>query len=120
MIDDLTQKLRDFAQERDWEQFHTPKNVAMALVVETSELLEIFQWLTPEQSQSPTDQQRKAIEEEIGDVMNYLIRLSDLLDIDPLACADAKLAINAQKYPASRVKGSAAKYSDYAEDDHAG
>jgi len=106
-------RLRDFARERDWEQFHTPKNLAMALGVEAAELQEVFQWLTPEQSAQPDARQRQQIEEEVADVLLYLCRLTDVLGIDLEQAALAKLDRNADKYPAAKVRGSAAKYSDY-------
>lgn len=102
---------RRFAEARDWPQFHTPKNLAMALSVEAAELLECFQWLTPEQSAQLTGRERHAVEEEIADVLLYLLRLSDVLDIDPLQAAQRKIAVNARKYPVSVAKGSARKYS---------
>lgn len=102
---------RRFAEARDWPQFHTPKNLAMALSVEAAELLECFQWLTPEQSAQLTGRERHAVEEEIADVLLYLLRLSDVLDIDPLLAAQRKIAVNARKYPVSVAKGSARKYS---------
>ena len=109
----LQQQLRQFARERDWEQFHTPKNLAMALSVEAAELQEIFQWLTAEQSAQLDDTQRARAAEELADVLLYLCRLADVLNIDLAAAAQAKLLRNAEKYPADRVRGSSAKYSDY-------
>ena len=85
----------------------------MALSVEASEIVELFQWLTPEESQSFDKQKRKALEEEIGDVMIYLINLGDKFGIDPIRAAEKKLAINAKKYPARLVKGKAKKYTEY-------
>ena len=113
MIEDLANELREFAAERDWEQFHTPKNIAMALSVECSELLEIFQWLTPEESTNLSSKQMARVEEEVGDVANYLIRLCDLLDLDLVECAIKKIEINRAKYPAEKVRGSSRKYTDY-------
>ena len=106
---DLQLKLRKFAQERDWEQFHTPKNLSMALTVEAAELQEIFQWLTAEQSAALNDAQRQHAAEEMADVLLYLCRLADVLGIDLHAAADAKLEANALKYPAGEVRGSADK-----------
>jgi NTP pyrophosphatase (non-canonical NTP hydrolase) len=113
MNDELAKELQRFADEREWEQFHTPKNLAMALSVEASELLEIFQWLTPEQSRSLSPAARQRVSEEVGDVLNYLIRMCDLLELDPFECAWKKLELNRVKYPAEKVRGSAAKYTDY-------
>ncbi len=98
-IDALRQGLREFAAARRWETFHTPKNLAMALSVEVAELVEQFQWLTPEESSNPTPDRRAAIADEIADVLLYLIRIADVLDIDPLAAARAKMLKNAVKYP---------------------
>ena len=112
-LNDLRQRVNWFSKKRDWSQFHTPKNLAMALSVEASEIVELFQWLTAEESQSLSAAKRQALEEEIGDVMIYLINLADKFDIDPLRAAEKKLAINAKKYPAKLVKGKAKKYTEY-------
>jgi len=109
-LDTLKQQLRDFASERDWEQFHSPKNLSMALAVEAAELMEIFQWLSEEQSRNLDDSQRQHAGEEIADVLLYLVRLADKLDIDIPAAVARKLALNAEKYPKDQVKGSASKY----------
>jgi NTP pyrophosphatase (non-canonical NTP hydrolase) len=109
---DLKQKLREFAEARDWEQFHSPKNLAMALSVETAELLEHFQWLTQEQSYVEDPEKREKVRQEIGDILIYLVRLADKLGIDPLAAARDKMAINERKYPASLSRGNARKYDD--------
>jgi len=105
----LQQALRHFAAERDWNQFHSPKNLAMALSVEAAELVEIFQWLTEAQSAALDARTRAAVAEEIADVQIYLARLADRLDIDIPKAVDDKLALNARKYPADQVRGSAAK-----------
>ena len=98
-IDALRDALRRFAAERRWESFHTPKNLAMALSVEAAELVEQFQWLTPEESASPTPDRRSAVADEIADVLLYLVRIADVLDIDPLEAAREKMIKNALKYP---------------------
>jgi dCTP diphosphatase len=108
----LQQALRSFAAERDWEQFHSPKNLAMALSVEVAELLEIFQWLTEAQSAALEADTRAAVAEEVADVQIYLARLADRLDIDIPGAVENKLALNARKYPADQVRGSAARRSD--------
>jgi len=108
----LAECLREFANERDWEQFHSPKNLAMALTVETAELLEHFQWMTEEESAKPNPEKRQQIQEEIGDVLIYLTRFADKLGIDPLDAAYKKLGINRQKYPVEKAKGSAKKYTE--------
>jgi len=109
---DLAELLRKFADEREWGQFHSPKNLAMALTVEAAELLQEFQWLTEEQSRQPDQEGLKRIKEEIGDVMIYLILLSDHLSIDPMAAAFKKIEKNRAKYPVDKAKGSAKKYTD--------
>ncbi|MFP7723698.1 nucleotide pyrophosphohydrolase [Lysobacter sp. A3-1-A15] len=108
----LQKALRDFARERDWEQFHTPKNLATALSVEAAELLEHFQWLTDEQSRTLDDAKRTAVGEELADVLLYLLQLADKLDIDPLQAAERKLRLNAEKYPADRARGRSDKYTE--------
>jgi len=105
----LAQRLADFAAERDWQQFHSPKNLASALVVEAGELLEHFQWLTEAQSRSLPDAQREAVGQEIADVLLYLIQLSTALGLDPVQLAESKMAINARKYPVDRSRGHATK-----------
>ena len=109
----LQRALRDFASVRDWNKFHTPKNLVMAMSGEVGELTEIFQWLTADESRRVMAAPRRAeaVRDEVADVFNYLIRLADLLDIDLEAAALAKIAKNDAKYPAARVRGSAAKYS---------
>lgn len=114
---DLALALREFAAERDWEQFHSPKNLVMALTVEAAELQEEFQWLTQDESTSLEVNKRDRIAQEMGDVLIYLVRLADRLGIDPLEAAWQKLARNRIKYPAHKVKGSAAKYTEYARED---
>ncbi len=110
---ELAMRLRDFARERDWEQFHSPKNLAMALTVETAELLEHFQWLTEEQSVHHEPAKHQQIREEIGDVLIYLTRIADKLGIDPLEAALEKLELNRIKYPAEKVRGKSKKYTEY-------
>lgn len=109
----LAQRLREFAADRDWEQFHSPKNLAMALVGEAGELAAEFQWLTEEQSAEPDAAQLARIRAECADVLNYLVRLSDKLGIDLIAAANAKIDDNAQRYPADKVRGSSKKYTEY-------
>jgi len=111
-MDQLIEKIRSFNRERDWEQYHTPKNLAMALVVEAGELVEHFQWLTPEQSRNLDDKTLVKVRQEIGDVLLYLLNLADQLDIDPIKAATEKLAHNAEKYPVHKVKGKAIKYNE--------
>jgi NTP pyrophosphatase (non-canonical NTP hydrolase) len=96
----LRDALRDFAAARDWRQYHTPKNLAMAMIVEAAELVEHFQWVTPEESLAPPSEKRAAIRDEVADTLIYLVELADALDIDLIAAARDKIAKNAVKYPA--------------------
>ena len=109
----LTRAVRAFAKERDWEQFHTPKNLAIGVSVESAELMEEFHWLTPEQSAALPAATQQAVRHEMADVLIYLVLLADKLGVDLLAAAGEKLAINATKYPAERVRGKATKYDKY-------
>jgi dCTP diphosphatase len=111
-LEDLRGRLRDFAAERDWDQFHSPKNLAMALSVEAAELLESFQWLTEEQSRSLSPEALAAASDEVADVLLYLVRLSDKLGIDPVAAARRKLLSNAERYPPDKARGNSRKYTE--------
>lgn len=106
----LRDALREFTAERDWAQFHTPKNLAMALSGEVGEVIEHFQWLSAEQSAALDGETREAVSLELADVLLYLVRLADVLDIDLAAAAQRKLAINASRYPADKARGRADKY----------
>lgn len=112
-IDRLQRMLAEFAAEREWERFHTPKNLVMALTGEVGELSELFQWLTPVESVAIKDDPttRAKVEEEVADVFIYLLRLADVLEIDLAAVAEAKVRTNAQRYPADKARGRAVKYS---------
>jgi len=112
-IQQLSERLRRFAQERDWEQFHSPKNLCMALIGECGELIEHFQWLTEEQSYALADDKRAEVELEMADIQIYLLRLAERLGVDLLGAVERKIALNEQKYPAERVRGSARKYTEY-------
>ena len=107
----LKLRIREFALAREWERFHTPKNLAMALIVEAAELVEQFQWLTPAESTALSVEKHEAVRQEIADVLIYLTRLADLLDIDLLKAAADKIEINARKYPVDLARGNATKYS---------
>ena len=115
MNDDRLEQLRRaivrFADERDWDQFHNPKNVVMALAVEAAELLEHFQWRTPEEAASLNAEEKEAVALEAADVLLYLLRLCDKLGIDLGAAAQRKLAINEEKYPAHKSRGRSTKYN---------
>lgn len=112
-LEKVRQRLRDFAKVRDWDQFHSPKNLSMALSVEASELVECFQWLTEEQSRSLTPKQLAVVTDEIADVQLYLIRLADKVGVDIGAAIEQKITKNEAKYPAEKVKGSSKKYTEY-------
>jgi dCTP diphosphatase len=111
-LEKLRDQLRAFAAERDWDQFHSPKNLAMALSVEVAELLEHFQWLNEEQSRRLQPDALAAVNEEAADILLYLIRLSDKLGIDLIAAANKKLALNARKYPVDKARGTSKKYTE--------
>ncbi len=112
-MEELIKKLREFAAERDWEQFHSPKNLAMALVVEVAEIVEHFQWLTEEHSRNLDPEVLLKVREEIGDVQIYLARLADQLGMSPLEAALEKLEINRQKYPSDKARGKAIKSTNF-------
>ncbi len=112
-LEKLRDAIRDFARARDWEQFHTPKNLLMALSVELAELTEPFQWLTPDQSLALDETTRAEVAHEIADVLIYLTRLADVLSIDPLLAAFDKMQINAEKYPVEKSKGRNTKYDKF-------
>lgn len=101
-LDDLRDRLRVFAAARDWEQFHTPKNLAMSVAIEAAEIMEHFQWLTPEQGASLDGAAKREVAYEIADVLLYLVRLADVMEVDMLAAAREKIDLNAVKYPAPR------------------
>ena len=110
-ISKIQNQLKKFAIERDWEQFHTPKNLSMALSVEASELVEIFQWLSAEESISLDKKQTDAIKSEVADIAMYLLRFCSILEIDLEKSIEDKLVKNAEKYPVSLSKGNAKKYN---------
>lgn len=112
-LESLREQLRAFAAERDWDPFHSPKNLAMALSVEAAELLEHFQWLSEEQSRRLPPPKLAAVSEETADVLLYLIRLCDKLDIDLIDAAQRKIAANAVKYPPDQARGNARKYTEF-------
>ena len=112
-LDDIKLRLREFAEDRDWEQFHSPKNLSMALIAEAAELIEHFQWLTQEQSSKLPAVKLKEVEQELADILNYVIRIADKLGIDLIEAANNKIEINKEKYPADAVKGSSKKYTEY-------
>lgn len=109
----LQQRLAAFAAAREWQQFHSPKNLAMALSVEAAELVEQFQWLSEEQSRNLDPARRERVRLELADVFIYLLRIADTLDVDLLRAADDKIVLNEQKYPVERVRGDSRKYNEY-------
>jgi len=109
----LQKELLEFARLRDWEQFHAPKNLVMALSVEASELLEHFQWLSEAQSTQLAAEKKHAVSLEMADIFIYLLRLATELEVDILAAVDEKIKINNEKYPADKVRGSSKKYNEY-------
>jgi NTP pyrophosphatase (non-canonical NTP hydrolase) len=112
-LDDLTRRLRDFAAEREWDRFHTPKNLAMALTGEAGELAAEFQWLTTEESLAPEAARLERVRQEAADVLLYLARLADKLGFDLIEAAQAKMALNAQRYPPHQARGNARKYTEF-------
>lgn len=112
-LDDLQQRLLMFAKERDWEQFHAPKNLAMALAVEAAELMEHFQWLSEAQSEALSDDKLRAVGYELADVFIFTLRLAERLGVNLPQLVDEKIKINEHKYPAEKVRGSAKKYNEY-------
>jgi len=109
----LTEEISRFIDERDWQQFHSPKNLAMALSVEVAELTEIFQWLSEKESYTPDKKTYAHIEEEVGDIMIYLSTIANKFDIDPINAAVKKMQKNREKYPADKVRGKSDKYDRY-------
>lgn len=112
-LQQLRTRINTFVAERDWDQFHTPKNLAMAMIVEAAELVEQFQWDTPAESLAMTPEKRKAVSHELADTFVYLLRIAEVLNIDLIEAANQKIVLNAQKYPIEKAKGSNAKYTTY-------
>jgi len=110
-MEELKATIKEFIQARDWEQYHAPKNLALALSVEASEIVEIFQWKQDDQELTP--QEQEDLRQEIGDVLVYLLELADKYEIDIIQAAKDKMLINQKKYPAEKVKGKADKYTEY-------
>jgi len=108
----LEAEIDAFVQERDWAQFHTPKNLAMSVAIEAAEIMEHFQWSTADESSALSAEKRAMVADEIGDVLIYLVRLARVLEIDPVAAATDKLAQNRRKYPIEKARGRATKYVD--------
>jgi NTP pyrophosphatase (non-canonical NTP hydrolase) len=112
-FEQIKKQVRQFVVERDWDQFHSPKNLSMALIVEAAEMVEHFQWLTEEQSCNLTPDKLAEVELELADIQIYLISLAEKLKLDLVAAAEKKLALNAQKYPVDKARGNSKKYNEY-------
>lgn len=112
-LEKIAETLEQFAIKRDWNQFHSPKNLSMALSVEVAELVEEFQWLTEKQSTELPQDKLNKVKEELGDIFIYLIRLSSKLNIDLISAANEKILKNEKKYPVEKAKGNAKKYTDF-------
>ena len=112
-LNELKQKLEDFVAERDWAQFHSPKNLAMAMIVEAAELVEHFQWNTEAESHELSAEKREQVGHELADTFVYLLRISQVLNIDLIEAANNKIALNAVKYPVEKARGKNNKYTDY-------
>jgi NTP pyrophosphatase (non-canonical NTP hydrolase) len=110
---ELRTLIREFAEERDWDQFHTPKNLAISVSIEAAELLEQFQWAQTGQAAELGEKRLTSVRHEIADVLVYLIRLADKLDLDLADIAREKIRLNREKYPADKVRGDARKYTEY-------
>jgi NTP pyrophosphatase (non-canonical NTP hydrolase) len=112
-LEELKIRLRKFALDRDWDQFHSPKNFSMALIVEAAELVEHFQWLTEDESKNLPKDKLAEVALELADIQIYLIRIADKLNIDLLKAVNEKILLNEKKYPAEKVRGSSKKYTEY-------
>ena len=112
-LENLRQRLAEFAAARDWDQFHSPKNLAMALIAESAELVEHFQWLSEDQSRTLPPEKLAAVEHELADILIYLIRTADKLGVDLIGAAEDKIGINEQRYPVDRVRGDARRAEEY-------
>ena len=112
-LEALRQRLAKFAEDRDWDQFHSPKNLSMALIAETAELIEHFQWLRQKDTRNLDEDKREKIAMELADIFIFLIRIADKLDVDLAEAAWKKMEINETRYPVSVVKGSAKRASEY-------
>lgn len=112
-LQDLRDRIQAFVEERDWQQFHSPKNLAMAMIVEAAELVEHFQWMTEQESREVTAEKKELISQELADTLVYLLRIADVLGIDLIDAANRKLDINARKYPVDKARGRNDKYTEY-------
>ncbi len=110
---DLRTRINTFVEERDWAQFHSPKNLAMAMIVEAGEVVEHFQWMTEQESGNLNAEEKEQVGQELSDTFVYLLRIAEVSGIDLIEAANKKIDINAKKYPVEQVKGSNAKYTEY-------
>jgi dCTP diphosphatase len=109
----LKARINQFVEERDWAQFHSPKNLAMAMIVEAGEVVEHFQWMTEEESRHLDSVKKEQVGQELSDTFVYLLRIAEVCGIDLIEAANKKIDLNAKKYPVDKVKGSNAKYTEY-------
>jgi len=112
-LDALRARVNNFVSERDWAQFHSPKNLAMAMIVEAGEVVEHFQWMTEQESRQLDAQTKEQVGQELSDTLVYLLRIAEVCGIDLIEAANKKIDLNAQKYPVEKCKGSNAKYTNY-------
>ena len=112
-IDALRARVNEFVEERDWTQFHSPKNLAMAMIVEAGEVVEHFQWMTEQESKDLDDEKKAQVGQELSDTFVYLLRIAEVCGIDLIEAANKKIDLNAKKYPVDKAKGSNAKYTEY-------
>jgi dCTP diphosphatase len=112
-LDELKAKLQQFVDDRDWAQFHSPKNLAMAMIVEAAELVEHFQWDTETESRVLSGEKRTKVSHELADTFVYLLRISQVLGIDLIEAANEKISLNGKKYPVEKARGKNNKYTDY-------
>lgn len=112
-LEELCNRINAFVKERDWEQFHSPKNLAMAMIVEAAELVEHFQWDTLEESRQLDDEKREKVGQELADTFVYLLRIAEVTGVDLIEATNRKIDMNAKKYPIEKAKGSNKKYTEY-------
>ncbi len=112
-LNELRMRVNTFVEERDWAQFHSPKNLAMAMIVEAGEVVEHFQWMTEQESLNLNSEVKEQVGQELSDTFVYLLRIAEVCGIDLIDAANKKIALNAKKYPIEKAKGSNAKYTEY-------
>ena len=112
-IDAIKARINQFAEERDWSQFHSPKNLAMAMIVEAAELVEHFQWMTEQESKNLDQEKKEQVAQELSDTFVYLLRIAEVCEIDLIDAVNKKIELNEKKYPIDKAKGSNAKYTEY-------